>query len=61
VQIFAPSGELLGILPKPKETSLVSAGFGGEGLSYLYIACGDTIYRRKTQAKGSVGSLAGGK
>jgi enterochelin esterase family protein len=61
VQIFAPSGELLGILPKPKETSLVSAGFGGEGLSYLYLACGDTIYRRKTQAKGSVGALAGGK
>jgi enterochelin esterase family protein len=61
VQIFAPTGELLGILPKPKETSLVSAGFGGEGLGYLYIACGDTIYRRKTQAKGLVGSLAGMK
>jgi enterochelin esterase family protein len=59
LQIFAPSGELLGILPKPKEGPMVSAGFGGEGLSYLYVACGDTIYRRKTQAKGSVGSLAG--
>jgi enterochelin esterase family protein len=53
LQIFAPSGELLGILPKPKSASpLVSCTFGGKDLNYLYIANGDTIYRRKTQARG---------
>jgi hypothetical protein len=52
LQIFAPSGELLGILPKPKNTPLVSCTFGGKDLNYLYIANGDTIYRRKTQVKG---------
>jgi gluconolactonase len=52
LQIFAPTGELLGVLPKPKNSSLVSCTFGGKDLNYLYVACGDTIYRRKTLAKG---------
>ena len=53
LQIFAPTGELLGILPKPKEAApLVSCTFGGKELNYLYIANGDTIYRRKVQVKG---------
>ena len=52
LQIFAPTGELLGILPKPKNAPLVSCTFGGKDLNYLYIANGDTIYRRKTQVKG---------
>jgi gluconolactonase len=52
LQIFAPSGELLGILPKPKAGSLISCTFGGKGLNYLYVSCGDTIYRRKMQVKG---------
>jgi enterochelin esterase family protein len=54
VQIFAPTGELLGVLPKINEKSaLVSAGFGGPGLAYLYIAHGDKIYRRKLNARGT--------
>ena len=52
LQIFAPTGELLGILPKPKPGSLISCTFGGKELNYLYISSGDTIYRRKTQVKG---------
>jgi gluconolactonase len=52
LQIFAPSGELLGILPKPKPGALISCTFGGQDLNYLYISCGDTIYRRKVQTKG---------
>ncbi len=53
LQIFAPTGERLGILPKPKPNApLVSCTFGGKDLNYLYIANGDTIYRRKTQVKG---------
>ena len=62
VQIFAPDGELLGVLPKPQNASLVNAAFGGDKeLSYLYIACGDKIYRRKMQAHGVVASQAGQK
>jgi enterochelin esterase family protein len=59
VQIFAPSGELLGILPKPKTGPLISCTFGGKDLDYLYISCGDTIFRRKMQVKGV--SFAGEK
>ncbi len=61
LQIFAPGGELLGILPKPVPASgEVSATFGGPGLSYLYIANGDKIYRRKTLTTGmpSTGSFS---
>jgi sugar lactone lactonase YvrE len=55
VQIFDKSGQHLGTLPKPTPTSpLVSVGFAGRDHNLLYIACGDKIYRRKTNAKGAV-------
>ena len=54
LQVFDPrNGALLGVLPKPGNGPLVSAGFGGKGLEYLYVACGDKLYRRKTQVKGA--------
>jgi len=59
LQIFAPSGERLGVLPKPKPGSMISCTFGGKDLDYIYVSCGDTIYRRKLQGKG-IGP-AGGK
>ena len=60
VQVFSPTGELLGVLPKPQNASLVNVAFGGDKeLSYLYIACGDKIYRRKMLARGIVASQAG--
>ncbi len=52
VQIFDAAGRLSGILPKPQEANLVSAAFAGPDLSYLYLACGDKIYRRKTKTRG---------
>ncbi|HEY8751163.1 MAG TPA: SMP-30/gluconolactonase/LRE family protein [Tepidisphaeraceae bacterium] len=52
LQIFSPTGELLGVLPKPKPGSLISCTFGGKDLDYLYVSCGDTVYRRKVAAKG---------
>jgi len=54
LQVFEPSGELLGVLPKPKAGSLISCTFGGKDLDYLYVSCGDTIYRRKMNVKGAV-------
>ena len=52
VQVFSPAGELLGIVPKPKEGPMTSCGFAGKDHAYLYVTCGDKIYRRRTQAKG---------
>ena len=51
LQVIAPNGELLGVIPKPKP-ALVSCTFGGKNMEYLYIGAGDTIYRRKMQVKG---------
>lgn len=53
LQIFDPAGTLLGVLPKPGNGPLVSAGFGGSDLSQLYVACGDKLYRRPTKVKGA--------
>ena len=53
VQVFDKDGKLLGILAKPMPNSpLVSVGFAGKDLDVLYIACGDKLYKRKTNAKG---------
>jgi len=61
LQVFAPSGELLGIVPKPtpaelaaivpkpKPGSMMSCTFGGKDRDYLYVSCGDTIFRRKVK------------
>ena len=52
VQVFAPGGELLGIIAKPRTGGMNSCTFGGKDLDYLYVACGDTIFRRKMLVKG---------
>ena len=52
LQVFSPEGELLGILPKPKPGSMISCAFGGKNGEYLYVSCGDTIYRRKVNVGG---------
>jgi enterochelin esterase family protein len=52
LQIFDASGQLLGVLAKPKPGSMISCTFGGKELNYLYVSCGDTVYRRKMKAKG---------
>ena len=54
VQIFEPSGKLIGIVPKPQDGPLTSAGFAGTQREYLYVTCGDKIFRRKTQAQGAL-------
>ena len=53
VQVFDREGKPLGVVPKPGNGPLVSAGFGGRGLDQLYVACGDKLYRRKLTAKGA--------
>jgi enterochelin esterase family protein len=53
VQIFDPTGRLSGVLLKPVRLTVPTAvAFGGADGSTLFIACGDTVFARKTQAKG---------
>jgi gluconolactonase len=52
VQVFDPTGRLCAVLPKPQAKALVNVALAGRDHSYLYVACGDKIYRRKTTARG---------
>ncbi len=52
LQMYDPTGRMGGVIVKPQDAGLVSAVFGGPDLAYLYVACGDKIYRRKTKSKG---------
>ncbi len=52
IQVCDQAGRVNFILPTPKPAHDVC--FGGKDLSELFIACGDTIYKRPTKAKGVV-------
>ncbi len=54
VQVYDPTGRLCGVLPKPSAKGMPSVGFGGPNREYLYVLCGDQIFRRKTQARGAI-------
>ena len=52
IQVCDQAGRVNFILPTPKQP--LDVCFGGKDLSELFIACGDTIYKRPTKAKGVV-------
>ena len=52
MQVLDQAGRVNFILPTPKPA--LDVCFGGKDLSELFIACGDTIYKRPTKAKGVV-------
>ena len=52
IQMFDPTGRLGGVIARPQNKGAVSVAFAGPHLEYLYVACSDKVYRRKTQAKG---------
>jgi len=52
LQFCDQAGRVNGIISKPQRMWLSNATFGGPDLSYLYVTCGDKVYRRKTKAKG---------
>ena len=54
LQMFDWTGRMGGVMPKPQNKALVSVAFAGPNLEYLHVACGDKIYKRKTQAKGAL-------
>jgi enterochelin esterase-like enzyme len=52
IQVLDQAGRVNFILPTPKPA--LDVCFGGKDLGELFIACGDTIYKRATKAKGVV-------
>jgi enterochelin esterase-like enzyme len=52
IQVLDQAGRVNFIIPTPKQAHDVC--FGGKDLSELFIACGDTVYKRVTKAKGVV-------
>ena len=52
IQVCDQAGRVNFIIPTPKQPYDVC--FGGKDLSELFIACGDTIYKRPTKARGVV-------
>lgn len=54
IQMFDPTGRMGGVIAKPQDASVVSVCFAGPGHHYLYVACGDKVYRRKTQTSGAL-------
>lgn len=52
LQMFDPTGRLCGVISAPQPKPLVSVEFSGPELSYLYVCCGDKIYRRQTKTHG---------
>jgi enterochelin esterase family protein len=52
IQMFDPTGRLGGVIAKPQAKGAVSVAFAGPKLEYLYVACSDKVYRRKTKASG---------
>ncbi len=54
VQVFDPTGRMSGVLPNPGTKNMTSVGFGGANRDYLFVTCGDKVFKRKVQAKGAI-------
>ena len=55
LQMFDPTGRMGGVIATPDpEEMLVSVCFAGPDHSYLYVANGGKIYRRKTKTRGAL-------
>jgi sugar lactone lactonase YvrE len=52
IQVLDQAGRVNFIISTPRPA--LDVCFGGKDLSELFIACGDTIYKRPTKAKGVV-------
>ncbi|MHC2070611.1 SMP-30/gluconolactonase/LRE family protein [Bremerella sp. T1] len=52
LQMFDSTARISGVMLKPADQFLSNVVFGGPNLDWLYVTCGDGIYRRPTQATG---------
>ena len=53
LQMFDPTGRPSGVISMPQRAFLSNAVFGGPEFRYLFVTCGDKVYRRKTKTKGT--------
>lgn len=58
IQMFDPTGRMGGVIAAPTDKPIVSVALAGKDHSYLYVAAGDKIFRRKTKTKGFVNSMS---
>lgn len=54
IQVIDQPGRVNQIISKPENSFLSNVAFGGPNRDYLYATCGGSLYRRKTNAKGSI-------
>ena len=55
LQMYDPTGRMGGVIATPNlDVPLVSVCFAGPNHSWLYVANGGTIYRRKTKTAGAL-------
>ncbi len=54
IQILDPLGRVNQILPKPHTGFLSNIAFGGRNRDVMVVTCGDKVFRRKVNARGSV-------
>ena len=54
IQVFEPSGALLGIIERPQPKPAVNVAFGGPDMSTLFVCNADKVFKRKTKTKGMV-------
>lgn len=59
LQMFDPTGRMGGVIAAPQNKPLVSVEFAGPSRTYLYVCCGDKIYRRKTKSPGALPGIGG--
>lgn len=52
LQVFDPTGRLIGTILKPQPTSLSNVCFGGPGFDTLFVTSKDKVYKRKVDAQG---------
>lgn len=57
LQVFDPTGRLIGTIAKPQPKFLSNVRFGGPQFDTLYVTCMDKVYSRKVKAKGTPGFL----
>jgi sugar lactone lactonase YvrE len=51
VQVFDPTGRLIGVLTNPAAGEISGVALGGPDGDTLFVGCGDKVYARKTKAR----------
>lgn len=52
LHVYDTQMRLCGVIHKPQNAFLSNVAFGGKEMNWLYVTCGDKVYRRKVKVKG---------